>query len=596
MNRQLRVIEGPDRGAVFTIGEQAIYTVGRGADCDFRIRDPHVSRTHFQIDCSGTILTLSNSSKNGTLVNGESVDHHELRFGDMIELGKSKVEYAATHDEVTELVYPRAELQSLEFEDAASRLSALVTLPELIIRSRTDEDLALRLADTLLSSIPHAGTVLVAAYPTSRVRARGGESSAGERVNEYGGLSIDIDAPHFSCARSRGKDAARPSQRLILRTLGHGESTLHVWSTHGQESVFTLVQGVDWAFCIPLPGKACRGWCFYVTGTGLNDSEQTVSPTLLGHLKFAETVAQFIGATRHVQYLEQQQAIMRPFFSPRVIKTLQTVPDEESLAPREAMVSVLSCDLRGFSRLVEDAEGRLNRIFEQVSSALGVMTEAVMNHDGVIADFQGDAILAFWGWPTPTAQGPRLSCLTALAIAARFAELAREASAPLQGFQVGIGITTGRAIAGKIGTRHQAKVGVFGAVVNQAARLEGMTKFLGGPILIDEATARVLEGVLADEEAVIEDLGRFQPAGMRNAIRVSRLVPREPAFVGQVESQVDPLRPAIQAFFAGDWSTALPQLAALANEPVAKTLTTFAQEHGDQPPPRWNGVVPLRNK
>jgi class 3 adenylate cyclase len=60
---------------------------------------------------------------------------------------------------------------------------------------------------------------------------------------------------------------------------------------------------------------------------------------------------------------------------------------------------------------------------------------------------------------------------------------------PLAGFQMGVGIATGRAIACKIGTADQVKLTVFGPIVNLASRLEGMTKILHAPILVDETTA-----------------------------------------------------------------------------------------------------------
>ena len=66
----------------------------------------------------------------------------------------------------------------------------------------------------------------------------------------------------------------------------------------------------------------------------------------------------------------------------------------------------------------------------------------------------------------------------------------------LSGFRMGIGIATGRAVAGKIGTVDQVKVTVFGPVVNLASRLESMTKVLCVPILLDETTARPCRGEL----------------------------------------------------------------------------------------------------
>ncbi len=81
------------------------------------------------------------------------------------------------------------------------------------------------------------------------------------------------------------------------------------------------------------------------------------------------------------------------------------------------------------------------------------------------------------------------ACQAALAIRAEFEASSRIENHPLAKFRAGLGIATGRAVAGQIGTTDQVKVTVFGPVVNLASRLESMTKQLQAPILIDEATA-----------------------------------------------------------------------------------------------------------
>ena len=100
-----------------------------------------------------------------------------------------------------------------------------------------------------------------------------------------------------------------------------------------------------------------------------------------------------------------------------------------------------------------------------------------------------DAALAFWGWPTPIESGPLLACRAALSIFREFAAANADPDSTLYGFQVGMGIGCGNAIAGKIGSEEQIKVGVFGPIVNLTARLESMTKQLGVTVLLDERSA-----------------------------------------------------------------------------------------------------------
>jgi len=127
-------------------------------------------------------------------------------------------------------------------------------------------------------------------------------------------------------------------------------------------------------------------------------------------------------------------------------------------------------------------------LLQTTSQSLSVMTRQILDHHGVIGDFHGDAAMGFWGWPVATEDGSEAlrACQTALAIASVFAEQAEPTRAT-------IGIASGSAVAGKIGSDDQVKVSVLGPVVNLAARLESMNRQFNTMILVDEATAQVVE-------------------------------------------------------------------------------------------------------
>ncbi len=183
---------------------------------------------------------------------------------------------------------------------------------------------------------------------------------------------------------------------------------------------FTRSADLDWAFCTPIGGEACRGWTLYVSGKfqlATIASGKSVE-SLKGHVRFAELLSQFIAAIRQVRRLEQRHAVMNRFFSPAVAERVAELDSEAALAPQEGPISVLFCDLRGFSQQAERSGSQLRAFLARVSAALGVMTRSVLAEQGVIADFQGDAVLAFWGWPTPLETGPLAACRAALAIRA----------------------------------------------------------------------------------------------------------------------------------------------------------------------------------
>ncbi len=142
---------------------------------------------------------------------------------------------------------------------------------------------------------------------------------------------------------------------------------------------------------------------------------------------------------------------------------------------------MIFCDLRGFTRHAEQSAHKLFALLERVSAALSVMTRHILSHGGVIGDFHGDAVMGFLGWPFPQRDAPHRASQAALEIQAEFARAKLASDEQLAQFQIGIGIATGRGVAGKIGSHDQVKVTAFGPVVNLASRLESLTKAFTPP-------------------------------------------------------------------------------------------------------------------
>ena len=171
--------------------------------------------------------------------------------------------------------------------------------------------------------------------------------------------------------------------------------------------------------------------------------------------------------------------------------------------------TVLFTDIRGFTAMSEkmapnDVVGFLNIYFEH-------MVGCVIQNGGVLDKFIGDAIMALFG--VPIARSPQEDARAAVqcAIEMRQAlkvlnkERAVRGEAPLD---IGIGIHTGDLVVGNIGTKDRAEYTVIGDAVNLASRLEGLTKTLGKPVLISEATASLLGDMDLTELGAFEVRGR----------------------------------------------------------------------------------------
>ncbi|WP_238388783.1 adenylate/guanylate cyclase domain-containing protein [Roseimaritima ulvae] len=564
--------------------------------------DDRISRRHALVTLQSdgkVLIERLESGRNPIFHSGQRRDRFTLGAGEHFVIGRTTFTLAqrpvvnadsAEPLGVTEHAFDRAALRRQGFRDAARRIDVLSRLPDLIAGSSTDTELLVRVAGVLLQATPDASAVAIL-----QVLDQDADPDDGGAV----------DVLHYD-SRSADSQGPNPSARLARRAVRSGESVLHLWGSgsrrgSGGGTAYTASEDVDWAFCVPIRSDACRGWALYITGqlgihggASLEQSLQAAPTDLQDDVKFTELVATTLGNLRQVRSLQRRQAGLRRFFAPVVMEALATRDADEVLEPREADVSVLFCDLRGFSRRSEEASDQLLDLLTRVSEALGVMTRHILDRDGVVGDFHGDAAMGFWGWPLDQDDAPGRACRAAIAINEEFLTAATGANRPMSGFRCGIGIATGRAVAGRIGTIDQVKVTAFGPVVNLASRLEGMTRPLSAEILIDEATADFVRHSLPPSVARVRRLLRVRPAGFQAAIDVCQLLP--PAGPQSPLADADLLRyeAALDALILGRWDEAFAALHEVPAADRAKDfLTATIARHGRVPPPGWDGVIDL---
>jgi adenylate cyclase len=481
---------------------------------------------------------------------------------------------------VEEVTFEPQELRKVRFRDADNRIEVLSHLPEVIWGARTESELHRRLVNIILAGVSHAEAAAI-------VQPAGDE---------------EVRVLHWDRRRETA-GAFKPSSRLIHDAIrSRQRSILHVWEKNvPSDNGYTAVAEFDWAFCTPIPDPAGEPWGLYVAGRldrpyvlGKADSE---GGYLHADVKFTELVAEIISTVQRLNKFERQQSGYRQFFAPPVLKLLGDDLDTALLEPRECDVTVLFCDLRGFSQKAEEAAGDLIGLLDRVSRALEVMTRHILKHEGVTGDFQGDAALGFWGWPFASADAPLNACRAALGIRAAFEKTREKKDHPLADFQMGIGIAHGRAVAGKIGTNEQVKITVFGPVVNLASRLEGMTKQLRAPILLDEATAEMVRRRHPAFEGRTRRLAKVLPYGMETPLVVSELLPPEAAFPELTDEHVRHYEIGVDHFIAGRWEDAYRSLKQMpAGDRAQDFLGMLIAQHNRVAPAGWDGVIKLPSK
>ncbi len=604
-------------------GEPSIFVLGRTAQPWAVPWDDRISRQHAELKWySGRLMILRlEHSRNPIFHRGLRKDEFELGMGDHFVIGQTtfslvdqRVRVVAKSEippALTEQTYAPGRLRSVQYRDADRRIEVLSRLPEIISSSSGDEELYVRVVNLLMQGIPQATFVAIVSKHAQEPEPEPEKLPSIEMTPWTSqwpvGSETGIRVLHWD-SRGLALRPFSPSAQLIHQAVGSSESVLHVWSRSLDRNTplqYTQSENIDWAFCTPITSEATPGWAIYVAGdfssmdaSASRHATLMISDDLQDDIKFAELTATTVGTLRQTRLLQRRQDSLRPFFAPIVRKALLARDPEEILAPREAKVSVLFCDLRGFSRQSEESADKLLELLRRVSDALGVMTHQILQRNGVVGDFHGDAAMGFWGWPLEQSDSVQQAAAAALAIRAEFEQSAAIAHHPLAGFRAGLGIATGKAVAGRIGTVDQVKVTVFGPVVNLAARLESMTKQLHATILVDEVTADRIRREVSPSVARVRRVAKVLPIGMSTPLMVSELLPPATA-VGNDLSDLDVAlyEKALDSFQDGNWNEAFRLLHQVpAEDRVKDFLTVFIAQNGRVAPPDWNGTIRLPEK
>src|SRR5438552_1321454 len=189
-----------------------------------------------------------------------------------------------------------------------------------------------------------------------------------------------------------------------------------------------------------------------------------------------------------IEGLRQRDFIRSTFgryVSPEVAQALLASPEAQRLGGEKREVTVLMSDLRGYTRFAE--LGDAQAVMAVLNEVLARMTDVIIAHGGTINEFIGDAIFAIFGAPLAHPDHAERAAATALAMQRAMAEInADHVARGLPPFEMGIGINTGEAVVGNIGSEQRAKYAVVGSAVNVAGRVEGAT--VGGQIFVTAST------------------------------------------------------------------------------------------------------------
>ncbi len=575
---------------VFKLADGGEVTLGASANAECHVSgEKFLSRRHAVLRTRGNKLEVERleSARNPLLFKGAIHDRFRMNPGDFFVIGETRFRLVGGTSELdgsrgvaTMIDAPAPafqftlgveELQARRGTSDRMRLLDLMELPE-VLRTRSREEFFV-----------YACGLLRTACEARWVRV----------------LAMDEDGP-VTLAEDAGVDqlTEKPLSRELAKSALAEEPkpVAYCWSDpldSGLEA--TAHEGIDWAISCAMPVPGERPKLFYVAGATRGEPGQMAfdSPTgsrlvLRDTTRLVGLVADMIGRAISLQKLELWQSRLGHFFSDKLVRKILESDAQDELAPRIAEATIMFFDIRGFSEMTED---RLESVLdhqEDLKRVFTAMTQCVFDHDGVVIRYMGDGILCCWNVPYAIAEHVDQACLAAIEMVETMQEVT-------DGWKCGIALGVGEVVAGSLGSEQVYAYDILGAAVNQTARVEGITKIVGVPILVTGEIA----GRVSSDQISSRRVARFRPVGMETEVDLFTIqrTPDDAQTREEIEARFAVHAQGLEAFEKGDWDTAFSTLHPIVqDDPAAMYVYKLTLGYQSSAPRNWRGVIELTTK
>ncbi len=287
---------------------------------------------------------------------------------------------------------------------------------------------------------------------------------------------------------------------------------------------------------------------------------------------------------------KQRRFIKRAFghyLSPTVIERVIADPTLLTLGGERREVTVMFVDLEGFTSVAEKLDP--HELSGLLNQYLTTMSEAILEEDGTLDKFQGDAVMAFWNAPLDQPDHALRACRAALRCNEKIAGLRRDwfeqtGREP----KIRIGIHTGTCVVGNMGAKQRFDYTVLGDTANLASRLEGVNKVFGTSILVSSQTWSQVDGQLAGR-----GIARVRVAGRKEPVIVIEPYsqdPNRPHATGEAFDQ------ALVYCEEGQYTDAMHRFHQLSQDAVSKAYADKLASILKSPDRSWDGIWHLVEK
>jgi adenylate cyclase len=523
----LKITDASGRQWQYTFLPNGVCTIGRAPDNTVVLDDPRASRYHAHIKSGedGSFTLVDGAVINGQLrrsankvfVNGGAHSEYQLKNSDRVTIGASTLRFEQPAEErTTDVRYDDKPLGHTQLLISANDVMSTV------LHSKPGQGVATSPAatsparDGVLEALQRKANILAALYemsktlssvfdletifakatdiifrstPADRVVAllaegNGTENPEDVKLNPIAMRARDESLNNHARKVPIGRTITRKVMKDRLALLSQDVTSEEQFA--GVDSIVS--QGVRSTICAPLVGESRVHGAIYAD---LLEPFASFKPDDLELISAvaAQTAIAVENARAHERLAREEvaRANYSRFLPEYVVKQMLENPESFKLGGVNQTITVLFADIRGFTSISEHAPperivGLLNRYFS-------AMTDIIFAHGGTLDKYLGDGLMSLFGAPTTTPEDASNALNAAVAMQRRILginiELRQEGLAEIG---VGIGLHTGEATVGYIGSERRSEYTAIGDTVNTASRLESNAR--GGEILVSDATAK----------------------------------------------------------------------------------------------------------
>jgi len=513
----LKITDASGRQWQFSFLPQAPCTIGRAPDNSVVLDDPRASRYHAHINQSenGVFNIVDGAVVNGQLrrsankvfINGEPRFEHQLKNGDRVTIGASTLRFEQPDEErTTDVRYDDKPLGHTQLLISASDVMSTVLRSKEEVATSPQRDKVLETLQrkaNILSALYEMSKTLGSVFDLNAIFEKATDiifrSTPADRVvalladhdaDEDGNLTpiamrardnrLEAHARKLSIGRTITRKVMRDRVALLSQDAASDEQFA------GVDSIVS--QGVRSTICAPLMTESRVHGALYADRLDPFAAFKPDDLELISAVA-AQTAIAVENARAHERLAREEvaRANYSRFLPEYVVKQMLENPESFKLGGTSQTITILFADIRGFTRISEHANPE--KIVSLLNRYFSAMTEIIFAHGGTLDKYLGDGLMALFGAPTATPDDASNALNAAVAMQRRLLGINRELrDEGLQEIGVGMGLHTGEAIVGYIGSDRRSEYTAIGDTVNTSSRLESNAR--GGEILLSDATAQ----------------------------------------------------------------------------------------------------------